>query len=246
MTTVRPTGMLFGLASSLHPFSTHRTVRAMDGWSLQQKVAELRRPDVRARLLAEEPCTQNRVALALMTRWGQMFPLGDPPDYEPPASASVAAVAEREGRRPEEVVLDWLLEHDGRALLFAPLATYVECDHEAILEMITHPRAVVGLSESLRMELHGHKIGVSVVCPGYVKTPIQSKVKMVGTLDTPQGRARVEQEFNKTTLMPETVAARTLQAIRRNEFIAAIGREAFFVRTLKRWAPSLLERALRG
>jgi NAD(P)-dependent dehydrogenase (short-subunit alcohol dehydrogenase family) len=106
--------------------------------------------------------------------------------------------------------------------------------------------AVIGLSESLRMELHRNKIGVSVVCPGYVKTPIQSKVKMVGTLDTPQGRERVEREFSKTTLMPEAVAARTLKAIRNNEFIAAIGREAFFVRTLKRWAPSLLERALRG
>ena len=106
--------------------------------------------------------------------------------------------------------------------------------------------AVVGLSESLRMELHRSQIGVSVVCPGYVKTPIQSKVKMVGTLDTPQGRERVDREFSKTTLMPEAVAARTLQAIRRNEFLATIGREAVLVRTLKRWAPSLLERALRG
>lgn len=106
--------------------------------------------------------------------------------------------------------------------------------------------AVIGLSESLRMELHRNKIGVSVVCPGYVKTPIQSKVKMVGTLDTPQGRERVEREFSKTTLMPEAVAARTLRAIRRNEFIASIGREAVMVRLLKRWAPSLLERALRG
>jgi NAD(P)-dependent dehydrogenase (short-subunit alcohol dehydrogenase family) len=106
--------------------------------------------------------------------------------------------------------------------------------------------AVIGLSESLRMELHRHKIGVSVVCPGYVKTPIQSKVKMVGTLDTPQGRERVEREFSKTTLLPEAVAARTLRAIRSNEFIATIGREAMLVRTLKRWAPGLLERALRG
>lgn len=106
--------------------------------------------------------------------------------------------------------------------------------------------AVVGLSESLRMELSRHKIGVSVVCPGYVKTPIQSKVKMVGTLGSPDSLARVAKEFDKTTLMPETVATRTLRAIRRNEFIAAIGKEAVLVRTLKRWAPSLLERALRG
>lgn len=106
--------------------------------------------------------------------------------------------------------------------------------------------AVVGLSESLRMELNRHKIGVSVVCPGYVKTPIQSKVKLVGILGSPDGRARVEKEFAKTTLTPEAVAERTLKAIRKNEFMAAIGREAVVVGILKRWAPSLLERALRG
>ena len=48
-------------------------------------------------------------------------------------------MAEREGRRPEEVVLDWLLERDGKAFLFAPLASYVDHDHEAIREMMTHP-----------------------------------------------------------------------------------------------------------
>lgn len=106
--------------------------------------------------------------------------------------------------------------------------------------------AVIGLSESLRMELHRHKIGVSVVCPGYVKTPIQSKVKMVGTLSSPEARARVDKEFSKTNLLPESVAKRTLQAIRSNEFIASIGREAVMVSIFKRWAPSLLERTLRG
>jgi len=34
-----------------------------------------------------------------MSRWDQMFPLGDPPDYEPPASDSVRAIAEREAGR---------------------------------------------------------------------------------------------------------------------------------------------------
>jgi NAD(P)-dependent dehydrogenase (short-subunit alcohol dehydrogenase family) len=106
--------------------------------------------------------------------------------------------------------------------------------------------AVIGLPESLRMELHRFKIGVSVICPGYVKTPIQNKVKMVGLLSSPESLARVEREFARTTLLPEAVAARTLKAIRGNEFIASIGREAMFVRTLKRWAPGLLERALRG
>jgi N-acyl-D-aspartate/D-glutamate deacylase len=110
-------------------------------------VARLRRPEVRSALLAEEPDTKSVIAIALMSRWGLFFPLGDPPDYEPPPESSAAAVAEREGRRPQEVMLDWMLERDGTALLFAPLASYADGDHEALREMMTHPRTVLGLGD---------------------------------------------------------------------------------------------------
>jgi N-acyl-D-aspartate/D-glutamate deacylase len=143
----RPTGMLFGLQSSLHPFTTHPTYRAIADLPLDERVARLRRPEVRAALLAEEPATTNPIARALMSRWDQIFPLGDPPDYEPAPATSVAGVAREAGRDPQAVVLDWLLERDGRALLFAPLASYVEGDHEAIREMMIHPRTVLGLSD---------------------------------------------------------------------------------------------------
>src|SRR5213078_3800309 len=100
-----------------------------------------------AALLAEEPATGSPVARVLMSRWNQIFPLGDPPDYEPPAARAAQAVADQEGRRPEEVALDWLLERDGRALLFAPLTSYVDYDLEAVRELMTHPRSVLGLSD---------------------------------------------------------------------------------------------------
>ena len=143
----RPTGMLFGLQSSLHPFITHPTYRAMAALTLAERVAQLRLPSVRAALLADEASTGNMIAKTLMSRWAQMFPLGDPPDYEPAPSTSAAAVAAREGRTPQEVVLDWLLEREGKALIFAPLASYVDQNHEAIREMMTHPRSVLGLSD---------------------------------------------------------------------------------------------------
>jgi N-acyl-D-aspartate/D-glutamate deacylase len=143
----RPTGMLFGLQSSLHPFFTHPSYRALAELPLAERVARLRDPEVRATLLQEEPFTRNPIARGLMQRWDQMFPLGDPPDYEPPSSASVAAVAAREGRAPQEVVLDWLLEQDGTAFLFAPLASYVDHNLDAIHEMITNPTTVLGLSD---------------------------------------------------------------------------------------------------
>ena len=44
-------------------------------------------------------------------------------------------------------MLDWLLEDDGDALLFSPLGSYVDHDHEAIREMIMHPASILGLSD---------------------------------------------------------------------------------------------------
>ncbi|MCU1393939.1 MAG: putative D-aminoacylase [Ilumatobacteraceae bacterium] len=143
----RPTGMLFGLQSSLHPFITHPTYRAMSTLPLTERVARLRRPEVRAALLADEPSTGNAIAKGLMSRWKRMFPLGDPPDYEPAPETSAGAVAAREGRTPEEVVLDWMLERDGTGFVFAPLASYEDTNLDAVREMMVHPNTVLGLSD---------------------------------------------------------------------------------------------------
>ena len=64
----RPTGMLFGLQSSLHPFITHPTYRSLADLPLGERVRRLREPDVRARLLEERPATENPIAIAPLTR----------------------------------------------------------------------------------------------------------------------------------------------------------------------------------
>ena len=143
----RPTGMLYGLQTSLHPFIACPSYRPLWNEPLEARVAALRDPELRARLVDEEFRTRDRSAAFLARNWAGIYRLGDPPDYEPRPETSIAAVAEREGRRPEEVAVDWLLEDDGKALLFAPLGSYVDQDHEAIREMISHPASVVGLSD---------------------------------------------------------------------------------------------------
>jgi N-acyl-D-aspartate/D-glutamate deacylase len=143
----RPTGMLFGLQSSLHPFITHPAYRRLAELPLVERVVALSQPETRARLLTEGPGTDNSIAITLMSRFDQMFLLGDPPDYEPPAEQSASAIAAREGRTPEAVVLDWLLSEGGTGLIFAPLASYVDRNFDAIREMITHSSTVVGLSD---------------------------------------------------------------------------------------------------
>ena len=143
----RPTGNLFGLQSTLHPFILHPTYRGLAKLPLDERVAELRRPEVREQLVNEEPSTKSALARFIIGRFDQIFPLGDPPDYEPEPSTSVAAVAERDGRNPQDVVLDWMLERDGRALLFAPLASYVDGNLDVVRELMTSPYTTMGLSD---------------------------------------------------------------------------------------------------
>ncbi len=143
----RPTGMLFGLQSTAHPFVFHPTYREISGLPLAERVARLREPGTRAKLLSEAPDTQEMLALAITQNWAGMFELGDPPDYEPTPDKSVAAAAARAGRSPQEVALDWMLERDGAQMMFAPLANYVDGDFEALREMMLHPNTVLGLSD---------------------------------------------------------------------------------------------------
>ncbi|NNE75405.1 MAG: amidohydrolase family protein [Acidimicrobiales bacterium] len=144
---VRPTGLLFGLRSSFHPFMAHPSYRPLWELPLAAKVAKLRDPEFRAQLLDEEPHTTQKATIALATAWHQMYELGAEPDYEPLPETSAQAIADREGRRPQEVVLDWLLKDDGKAFMFSPLGNYVHHDHEAIRELLAHPNTVVGLGD---------------------------------------------------------------------------------------------------
>ena len=79
--------------------------------------------------------------------WERIFPLGDPPDYEPSAETSIAARAAREGRTPEEVGCDLLLENDGKTILYRPLSNYAHGDLETVAEMMRHPNSLVGLGD---------------------------------------------------------------------------------------------------
>jgi len=54
--------------------------------------------------------------------------MGDPPDYEPDSEKSVAAIATRTGRTPDEVAYDYIIEEN--QYLYFPVVNYVTGDHE--------------------------------------------------------------------------------------------------------------------
>jgi N-acyl-D-aspartate/D-glutamate deacylase len=143
----RPTGMLMGLQSSLHPFITHPSYKEIAHLPLDERVAALRDPRVRARILADEPSVKDRVTLYLITNFAKYFALGDPPNYEPERETSVAARAAREGKTPVELTYELMLERDGRELLYMPFANYSDYNFDALREMLTNPMTALGLSD---------------------------------------------------------------------------------------------------
>lgn len=140
----RPVGVLFGLELSENPFCSHPSYRAIAGFPLERRVPILRDPSFRARLLAETPAPELSARLFTFER---MFALGDPPDYEPPLSESIAARATRAGRRPDDLAYDLLLERNGRAMLYRPLLNYFDGTLDAVLQMMRDPNTVLGLGD---------------------------------------------------------------------------------------------------
>ena len=104
--------------------------------------------------------------------------------------------------------------------------------------------AVIALSESLRVELAPFDIGVTVLCPGYVKTPIAETIQLFGSMNNPKTQKRIEQMFRQGNLSPERVAEQTLKAIDRNKAFVSVGRDAIGAHYLRRLSPQLLARAV--
>ncbi len=142
----KPASLLIGFESTFHPFVHHQAYRAIADLPLDERVAKLRTAEVREAILAEDVPPRG-VAAVLAGNLHKLFPLGDPPDYEPSPDQSVAAVAEREGRRPLEVAYDLMLRRNGRELLYLPILGYAGGGLDAAYEMLNHPGTVLGLGD---------------------------------------------------------------------------------------------------
>ena len=141
----RPVGLMFGFELSQHPFLTRPSYVEVAGLPLPERVAALRDPARRARILSEQ--TDDAALKVRLNNWDKIFPLGDPPEYEPPPERSVAAMAATRGMTAEALCYDLMLERDGRAILNRPLLNYADGDLAAIREMMTHPHTLMGLGD---------------------------------------------------------------------------------------------------
>ena len=144
----RAVGVLLGHELTLNPFYSTDTYRALAHLPLEERVAQLGSPEMRARVLAEPVDPNPPNVIGRMVRdFDSIFLLGDPPDYEPLAEASIAAQARRRGVSPEALAYDLMLEKDGCNLLYYAIANYGHGSLDSCLAMLTHPGTVLGLGD---------------------------------------------------------------------------------------------------
>jgi N-acyl-D-aspartate/D-glutamate deacylase len=143
----RPIGLVIGLELTGNPFVFYPSYREIADLPLAERVAEMRKPEVRARILADKPADGGHPLLYLAQAWNWIFPLTDDPDYEPDASTSIAARAAARGVTPMEEAYDRLLDDDGHAMLLVAMANFENNSLDTVGNLMRRDDVVLGLGD---------------------------------------------------------------------------------------------------
>ncbi len=143
----RPIGLVLGLELSGNPFVMYPSYREIAALPLAERVAQMRKSEVRQRILSDTPASDGHPLMFAAQAFEWMFPLGDPPNYEPPRSESIASRARARGVSPLEEVYDRLLDDDGHAMLLVTLANFRDGSLDTVAELIRREDVVLGLGD---------------------------------------------------------------------------------------------------
>ena len=144
----RAIGVMLGHELTLNTFYTCKSYVQLAQLPFAEKIRELRRPETRARIIAESADPDPTIVLGRLAReFDHMFLLGDPPDYEQPFEQSIAERAKRLGVTPLELAYDLMLERDGHNNLYVTLCNYEHGSLDSSLGMMRHAGSVLGLGD---------------------------------------------------------------------------------------------------
>jgi len=148
----RAVGVLVGLQSSYHPLLAFPAYGDLTALPVADQARALHDPARRARLLADMAVDSavdggGRQRRRRPIDYGNLYPLGDVPDYEPAPETSVQRQAAARAVDPAELLFDMLAENDGRNFLYSPFSNYADGNLDACGEMLAHPLTVCGLGD---------------------------------------------------------------------------------------------------
>jgi N-acyl-D-amino-acid deacylase len=146
--SARPTGIVFGLESRFTPFSTRPSYMALEHLPFAERLAELKKPEVRAAILAEPNGRYRSQALQDQHEtFDNMFRVSTPIEWEPSADQTIAALAAKAGVSAEAYCYDYLLGDEGRNLILFPYTNYCYYRMDEVREMLDHPASLFGLGD---------------------------------------------------------------------------------------------------
>jgi NAD(P)-dependent dehydrogenase (short-subunit alcohol dehydrogenase family) len=102
-----------------------------------------------------------------------------------------------------------------------------------------------GVSEVLRFDLRKDGIGVSLVCPGAVKTPLIGTVDIVGVdRESPKMRKLIAL-FERRAVSPESVAEKIIEAIEKNRYLVFTSPDGRLLHWLQRYLEPIYRLVMR-
>lgn len=82
-----------------------------------------------------------------------------------------------------------------------------------------------GISEVLRFDLRRHNIGVSLVCPGAVRTPLVGTMEIAGVNREAPAIKKLTSHFEARAITAEQAAAAIINGIRKNRYMVYTSRD---------------------
>jgi NAD(P)-dependent dehydrogenase (short-subunit alcohol dehydrogenase family) len=103
-----------------------------------------------------------------------------------------------------------------------------------------------GVSEVLRFDLRQHGIGVSLVCPGAVATPLTESVHIDGIDKASPRFLKAQAHFRKRAVSPERAAEAIVDGVRRNRYWVYTSTDIRLAHAAQRLCPPLYVALMRG
>ena len=189
----RPIGLVIGLELTANPFVLYPSYQEIADLPLAERVAEMRKPAVRERILAATP-GEGHPFMYSAQAWEWIFPFTEPANSEPSPEDSILARARARGVSPMEEAYDRLLDDDGHAMMLVALANFENNSLDTVGDLIRRDDVVLGLGDG------GAHYGM--ICDASYPTFVLAH----WARDRPTGRLSVAEAVRQMSSLPAGLA----------------------------------------
>lgn len=145
----RPVNILLSWDGTINPFSFYSNFAALSIMSHEDRLKELRKPEVRTAITSEQPpLTGDEFLDTIIAGWDKLYELGTPPNYEPGPEDCIGAKAAEAGVSPQEYCYDLLMKNNGKNVIYFPAFGYDSNDLSRQVALLEDDSTVISLADT--------------------------------------------------------------------------------------------------